>query len=534
GGKPVVYAGARGACSFGSIPAYGAFYTPQNWCMCCPPQISGFLCFGPVRSVPTEQEMTALVEPIRGPAFGESVAVAAVGGTAWPMARCDAARSAGTSAVAPAKLESIWQRRIPLPDLSTPLARNWREYLNPPLTGPTVAGAVVAAAVMDANQVVGLELATGKLLWRVTAGARIDSPPTLYRGVCLFGAHDGLVYAVSARDGRLRWKLRIAPRAQRMVSYGKVESPWPAVGSVLVADGVAYASAGRTQGSDGGIVVRAFDPLAGRLIWSAALPASGNPRSLRRNDLLVKTDDTLQLMTTRLDPKTGQIVPNTMLQALAKRTSLARQLQTEQRRLKTAQPEQKPQIEKRVAELKRQIQQAERQSGEIALWLGAGGRSCEGLLHWNWPRLGDRKYVRMNYGNVGGKLVSWDRTAVVRMVRDRQIALRAMGQVGPAGQPPRGPDLWSRSLPTDHQVTSLALAANAVICAGGVYAEDGEASGFVCLLARKDGKTLVARRLPAPVAYNGLAVVDHAICVSLVNGTVWLLGDRVSARPPSE
>ena len=35
-----------------------------------------------------------------------------------------------------------------------------------------------------------------------------------------------------------------------MVTFGQVESVWPVIGSVLVQDGVAYASAGRTTEAD--------------------------------------------------------------------------------------------------------------------------------------------------------------------------------------------------------------------------------------------------------------------------------------------
>lgn len=56
-----------------------------------------------------------------------------------------------------------------------------------------------------------------------------------------------------------------------MVSYGQVESPWPVIGTVLVAGGTAYASAGRTMGSDGGIAIRAFDPATAKIVWSRAI-----------------------------------------------------------------------------------------------------------------------------------------------------------------------------------------------------------------------------------------------------------------------
>ena len=45
----------------------------------------------------------------------------------------------------------------------------------------------------------------------VTAGGRIDTPPTIADGLCLFGSHDGWVYCLRAADGRLAWRFRAAP-----------------------------------------------------------------------------------------------------------------------------------------------------------------------------------------------------------------------------------------------------------------------------------------------------------------------------------
>ena len=88
---------------------------------------------------------------------------------------------------------------------------------------------------------------------KYTAGGRIDSPPTIYRGLAIFGCADGCVYCLTASDGTLRWKFRAAPADVRLVSYGQLESPWPVPGSVLVVNGIVYCAAGRTAYLDGGI-----------------------------------------------------------------------------------------------------------------------------------------------------------------------------------------------------------------------------------------------------------------------------------------
>ena len=102
----------------------------------------------------------------------------------------------------------------------------------------------------------------------------LDTAPTLHKGICLAADRSGYVYAIKIKSGKLIYKLRIAPSEKRMVSYGKVESVWPVIGGVMVAEGKAYASAGRTQGSDGGLLIRAFEPETGKVIWSKCYSGS--------------------------------------------------------------------------------------------------------------------------------------------------------------------------------------------------------------------------------------------------------------------
>jgi len=314
-GKHLLYGGARGACLFASIPAYGEFYTAQNWCACAPAQIPGFIAFGPISREPNMEEMETPAPPEQGPAYRKisGLKPQTSDSANWPMYRRDPFRSNATPGSAPQKLDLLWQKTVTVPWADGAMGCEWKEQLTDPLTSPVVGDRIVIVAVPDRNQVIALNAATGKEEWRQVVGGRVDSAPTLYGGACLFGSHDGYVYALSRADGRLAWKLRAAPCDERMVSYGKVESPWPVMGTVLVDDGMAYASAGRTQGSDGGIVVRAFDPGTGKIAWSRAIvPTSdgGEYRNMRKNDIILKVGDSLQLMRTRMNPKSGEIVKN--------------------------------------------------------------------------------------------------------------------------------------------------------------------------------------------------------------------------------
>jgi outer membrane protein assembly factor BamB len=104
-------------------------------------------------------------------------------------------------------------------------------------------------------------------LWSFTAGGRVDLPPTINDGLCLFGAHDGWIYCLAANDGSLVWRRRAAPHESRMAAYSQIESAWPAAGSVLVENGVGYIAAGRHPMCEGGIQVVAFKPRTGELVW---------------------------------------------------------------------------------------------------------------------------------------------------------------------------------------------------------------------------------------------------------------------------
>jgi hypothetical protein len=57
-----------------------------------------------------------------------------------------------------------------------------------------------------------------------------------------------------------------APHERLIQSYGQLESVWPVHGSVLMLDGLAYVSAGRSTHLDGGIYLYALDPRIGHVV----------------------------------------------------------------------------------------------------------------------------------------------------------------------------------------------------------------------------------------------------------------------------
>jgi len=65
------------------------------------------------------------------------------------------------------------------------------------------------------------------------ADGRIDSPPTCYQGLLLFGCRGGWVYAIRAKDGVLAWKFNDLPEKRLISADGQLESAWPVCGSVM-------------------------------------------------------------------------------------------------------------------------------------------------------------------------------------------------------------------------------------------------------------------------------------------------------------
>ncbi|MHC4439791.1 MAG: outer membrane protein assembly factor BamB family protein [Planctomycetota bacterium] len=250
----------RGACKYGMTPSYGMLYVPPDQCFCQPG--SKFLGYAAVKAAGNK------VEPIpdtrrleKGPAYStienRKTSIYAKGienPNDWPTFRHDAARSGTTRSHIPSSVTI-----------------DWKTGLRGKLTAPVAAGGKVFVAKPEAHTIYALDMASGKELWHFIASGRVDSPPTIYKGLVLFGSADGRVYCLRASDGRLVWRFLAAPTDQRIGSFGQIESTWPVHGSVLVADDVVYFTAGRSTYLDGGIRVYGLEPATGKILHRGLL-----------------------------------------------------------------------------------------------------------------------------------------------------------------------------------------------------------------------------------------------------------------------
>ncbi len=268
----------RGTCQFGVVPCNGLLYVPPHTCGCfIKAKLNGFNALASAGgSRVKSQESRAGDRLVRGSAFGEALdsRPSALGSSDWPTYRHDAARSGATRA-----------------SVSTKLRRSWQAELGGKLSGVVIAEGKAFVAQVDAHTVHALDAESGQRLWSFVAGGRVDSPPTIYQGMALFGCADGWVYCLRVADGQLAWRFRAAPGVRRVVSYDRLESAWPISGSVLVLDGVVYCAAGRSSFLDGGIRLCRLEAKTGKLL-SETLVSSYDPTTGEQVEEAVRVSGT--------------------------------------------------------------------------------------------------------------------------------------------------------------------------------------------------------------------------------------------------
>ena len=262
----------RGACTYGVMPANGFLYAPPNPCFCYPGAM-----FKGLKAIAREtgdiwvhsggQPAHGPLE--KGPAFSTSH-LSKLSPDSWLSYRSDARRTGSTKTRLPESLD-----------------RSWEKSFDTKVTQPVVADGRLYVAVKDRHQVVALESASGKALWTFTSDARIDSSPSIYGRVILFGCADGYLYCVRNEDGVLVWRRRMAPADRWIASEGQLESTWRLHGSVLIERGLAYTCAGRSSFLDGGLFLAAVDIATGNVVHEGRLDTRMNTREDREKNHFV-------------------------------------------------------------------------------------------------------------------------------------------------------------------------------------------------------------------------------------------------------
>ena len=239
----------RGGCVYGIMPANGMVYATPNACACYyQSRLNGFNAVAPepqpAKALPVEERW------VKGPALGKHDGRAQYQASEWPTFRHDNGRSGYARTNVPADLKQSWKREF-----------------NTKISQPTVAGGRLFLSAVDEHRVHALDAASGREIWCFVADGRVNSSPTIYQGLAIFGCADGCIYALNTADGELAWKFSAAPNKRRLMSYGQPESVWPLPGSTLIQDNRLYCVAGRSMFLDGGLRMLILQPDTGKLLY---------------------------------------------------------------------------------------------------------------------------------------------------------------------------------------------------------------------------------------------------------------------------
>ncbi len=291
GGALDVHHWIRGACAYGIMPGNGLIYLPAHACGCHGnAKLNGFIAL-------TSTNIEIDEETLAGDRLQEGPAYAAIqnrkpeiqNSRDWPVFKHDTRRSNATATALPEKLTEKWSASI-----------------GTTLTAPICVGDRVFVAVQDRHRVVCASAGTGETLWHFTADGRIDSPPTWRAGYLYFGTRSGSVYCVTA-GGEVAWRFRAAPNGRQLTAHGQLESVWPVIGSVFMANDRVYCVAGRSMNLDSGLFVYALDADSGKVVQSRRLAANTDVKGECAGSvvagLLVGDANGIDMRGLRLDPE---------------------------------------------------------------------------------------------------------------------------------------------------------------------------------------------------------------------------------------
>jgi outer membrane protein assembly factor BamB len=472
----------RGGCQYGIMPANGLVYVPQHSCACSPKSfLTGFNALSPRSSAGKGPDPLE-----RGPAYDDiSNLKAGSSKTGWPTYRRDARRSGYQALPAPTRPNVAWTRK-----------------LSAPVTAPVAAGGMVVVAETDGHVVHALSVVDGKEAWAFVADGRIDSPPTLSGGLCLFGTRNGFVYCLRASDGALVWRFRAAARDRRLFADDQLESVWPVHGSVLVDEtlsgGVprAYFAAGRSSFMDGGIRLHALELTSGKVLRKTDVSMAGGAGAGRIRQVVLPDI---------LSAQKGAV----WMRGLG--------------------------VDKNLAPVEaRSHLFAPRGFLDDTWWHRTywvyGTEIRGGYTHW--PDVGNELPAGRLLAFDGGKLIYGYGRMAYRMGGGHVRADMAKGyklfaevlDPAPAATQRRGGQRriqWTAQLP--FVARSIVLTRDALLVAGGrspTESAEHHGPGTFWVASREDGSERAACALPAPPVLDGVALTDAGVFVSTIDGSV--------------
>ena len=498
-GEVVVNRWVRGTCLYGIMPANGLLYTTPAACACNQMnRLDGFAALAPTTSGRADRANNPL---IKGPAYGSVGKALSV--SAWPQYRRDAMRSGHV-------------------DFSPATGDRWKVQLPGKLTAPVSDGTALYLGCDD--QVVALSCADGHTLWR--APGRIDSPPTLYKGLLLFGTRDGWVHCLRAGDGRLAWQFRAAPAERFILDDNRLESVWPLHGSLMLFKGRIYATAGRSSFLDGGLRIYALKPETGAVLVASTFFTEQTKQSDYyegvTNDLLVSDGESLFLKHMKIDPETLAISrlqwwefsgPDGKLKAYDK-SMVKIPIETERT----------PVLSSASGFLDDELfgrAHVQLDGAEFCNRLSFNAEYAYGIRHSQGP--GHFQFHMA--GKDGFPVLCFDRHS-----KKAPQKMKGRNYKGNGSAPADHRVIWKHNLSVRPSAI-LAVGDKVLVGGGPDYIDttdplrcfEWRAGGLLHTLNCADGKTLSERKLSAPPVHEGLIAVKAGIFVGLKDGTVMKL-----------
>jgi outer membrane protein assembly factor BamB len=470
----------RSGCLLGYLPCNGLLYVTPHPCGCyIEAKLTGFNALAPKSGKP-QIAIPDADRLVKGPAYGaiDNRQSKIENPNAWPTYRGNGRRTGATESEVGADLDIAWRANIGAKP-----------------SGLVVAGGKLLVAGVDTHTVHALGAEDGKNLWQYTANSRVDSPPTLTDGLAIFGSADGRAYCLRADDGELVWRFDAAPERRLVTAFGRLESPWPVPGSVLVHDGKCWLAAGRSSHLDGGIHVYSLDPATGKV---ASAETIYNP-----------------------DPETGKTTPEPSPNKMA---GVLNDI---------------PGTDGANVFIRQmQVASCDGPAGEHLYTSG-------GFLDSSWF---NRTFWRVGRAMTSGLMVlgkenvaygvevydSRSRETVfapgTKAYRLRCIPLKAPASKAKQikGRRQQGPrPVWEKRLGI--RVTAMVRAADTIFVAGSPDVVDpkdphgaweGRKGGILAAFAAGDGRKLAEYKLPAPPVWDGMAAANGRLFISTSNGEV--------------
>jgi outer membrane protein assembly factor BamB len=265
---------ARAPCDVGTFPANGLLYQSANGCPCFAwlPNDNAFTSEAPPAPITANRLEKGAAVPAASAAGPWPVA------DSWPMHMRDSQRSNWTETALSASPAVAWTVKPGGGNSVSPMvASEWSAQLTKlgPLGSPSHAEGAIVLPLPDQQAVVCLDPKTGAQRWRAQVEGRVDSAPTLYRGLAIFGTRLGWVYALNRDTGALVWRFLAAPAARTILANGQPESAWPVFGTVAILNDTLWVAAGREVSIDEGYWWWALDPLTGAVRKQATTGFSG-------------------------------------------------------------------------------------------------------------------------------------------------------------------------------------------------------------------------------------------------------------------